>query len=387
MFDSTNRRLISDLAVTQGFEPAAVLAVVKVEGEAVDMADGIQDGKVGGQVMIRWEGHYFWRLLPEAKRVQARRAGLADPKAGKVKNPRSMAARHALLDRARAIDEEAALKSVSMGVGQVMGANFAMCGYRTVFKMWHDAHTLLGQVRMMLGYVKAAGLADELRDARFTPFARGYNGPGYAANRYDKKMEEAYAEFGGKRANVEPIKGVVVRMGDPRRDLVCQVQRRLLTLGYPVRVDGDFGLTTRRHVMAFQAEQGLKADGVVGPKTMEALYAAPVAFALSEERMTASESEVAKGSRIVAKGRVVETVAAGTGAATVASEALPEGWLETALAKSTALRGLYDQVEPMLATFGDFKWVALVVVCGLIAYQARRIIWARVEDHREGKTV
>lgn len=38
-----------------------------------------------------------------------------------------------------------------------------------------------------------------------------------------------------------------------------------------VTVDGDFGPTTERAVMAFQRKKGLAADGVAGPKTLAAL--------------------------------------------------------------------------------------------------------------------
>ena len=386
MFDKTNRKLISDLAVERGFEPAAVLAVVKVEGEAVDMTDGIQDGKVDGLVMIRWEGHYFWRHLPEAKRAAARKAGLADPKVGGVKNPRSMKARHDMLKRAMAIDSAAALKSISMGVGQVMGANHAMCGYRTVFEMWHDAQTLLGQVRMMLGFIKAAGLDDELREARFTAFARGYNGPGFAANRYDQKMEQAYRMFGGTRPTRDGD-DAPLRMGDARSDQVRLVQQRLKDLGYQVKVDGDFGPATRRAILAFQAENRLKTDGVVGPKTLAALYNAPVASVLPSARETASTAEVVKDSRIAKKGVQVEAVAGGTGLVVAAAEVVPTDWVEQAVKQSGAVRQVYDQVLPILSGLGDFKWLALALVLLFVAYQARRIVEARVEDHRSGRTV
>lgn len=51
------------------------------------------------------------------------------------------------------------------------------------------------------------------------------------------------------------------------------VQGRLVAHGHNVAVDGNFGSGTRAAVIAFQEQKGLTADGVVGPKTWDALMA------------------------------------------------------------------------------------------------------------------
>ncbi len=51
------------------------------------------------------------------------------------------------------------------------------------------------QLEAFEGFVRANGLADELQRKDWAAFASRYNGPGYAANRYDTKMAEAYARL------------------------------------------------------------------------------------------------------------------------------------------------------------------------------------------------
>jgi hypothetical protein len=51
------------------------------------------------------------------------------------------------------------------------------------------------QLDAFIGFVRSNGLADELQRLDWAGFASRYNGPGYAANRYDTKMAEAYARL------------------------------------------------------------------------------------------------------------------------------------------------------------------------------------------------
>ena len=54
-------------------------------------------------------------------------------------------------------------------------------------------------------------------------------------------------------------------------DDVKVLQKRIKELGYKIKVDGIFGINTEAAVMAVQKRFGLKADGIVGKKTAEAL--------------------------------------------------------------------------------------------------------------------
>lgn len=57
-------------------------------------------------------------------------------------------------------------------------------------------------------------------------------------------------------------------------DEVRRIQNRLIALGYSLPIygaDGSFGSETEAAVKQFQSDNGLTADGLVGPKTMTAL--------------------------------------------------------------------------------------------------------------------
>lgn len=66
--------------------------------------------------------------------------------------------------------------------------------------------------------------------------------------------------------------GAALRRGSKGAD-VRSVQQRMSELGYSLGVDGNFGPGTAKAVIAFQQQNNLGSDGVVGPKTWAALFA------------------------------------------------------------------------------------------------------------------
>ena len=61
-----------------------------------------------------------------------------------------------------------------------------------------------------------------------------------------------------------------LRVGDQGAE-VAEIQGRLALLGYDVVADGDFGLATADAIKEFQAANGMKVDGLIGPATYMAL--------------------------------------------------------------------------------------------------------------------
>lgn len=147
-----------------------------------------------GRPKMLFEPHIFWRELgPGPKRDAAAKAGLAYPRWKPGAYPKDSYPR---LAQAIAIDEEAALRSASWGLGQIMGFNHKMAGFDSAkamveaFKADEDQH-----LRAMINFIRAAGLDDELRRHDWKGFARGYNGPGFAKNGYDRKLAQAFARW------------------------------------------------------------------------------------------------------------------------------------------------------------------------------------------------
>lgn len=107
------------------------------------------------------------------------------------------------LHRAMLLDRAAALKSASYGRYQIMGFNHRLAGYATV-EAFVEAmkESELAQLEAFVAFIVNSGLGDELRQisnvhADCVPFARGYNGKGYAANSYHVKIARAHKKWVG----------------------------------------------------------------------------------------------------------------------------------------------------------------------------------------------
>ncbi|WP_292524219.1 N-acetylmuramidase family protein [Mesorhizobium sp.] len=146
-----------------------------------------------GRPIILFEPHVFFRNLTGANRAQAVAAGLAYQRWGEKPYPRDSYPR---LKAACAIDETAALKSASWGLGQVLGENHIAAGYSTVQAMVRDmmADEEL-QLLASVNFIKTNRLADKLRNHDWAGFARGYNGAGYRKNSYDTRLANAYRKW------------------------------------------------------------------------------------------------------------------------------------------------------------------------------------------------
>jgi hypothetical protein len=175
---------------------------------------------------------------------------------------------YARLERAYELDADAALKSASWGRFQIMGFNYKACGCKSVEEYVEAAkQSEDNQLLHFVGFVKTNHLDDELRRKDWAKFARGYNGPAYAKNKYDVKMRQAYEKYRHMTTTETPD---VFRVID-----VKSMQEALTYLGFdPGVIDGLWGKNTSQAVRNFQVKYHLSNTGGRELETMTAIQAA-----------------------------------------------------------------------------------------------------------------
>ncbi|MDR2075723.1 MAG: N-acetylmuramidase family protein [Desulfovibrio sp.] len=177
-----------------GVDPCAVKAVLSVESSGSGF---LPDGRP----KILFEGHQFWRELqtrgldpvPLAKNFP----NLVYPRWDK-KQYRGGAAEWERLNAAARINRKAALRSASFGLFQIMGFNYAACGFDSVEAfVAAQERGEAEQLESFCALLKSQGQVRFLAARDFAGFAARYNGPGYAANQYDVRLRRAYERCKG----------------------------------------------------------------------------------------------------------------------------------------------------------------------------------------------
>lgn len=143
-----------------------------------------------GRPKMLFEPHVFYRNLKGKQRSQAVARGLAYGKWKPGNYPKDSYPR---LMEAIQINKEAAYRSSSWGLGQILGENHQAAGYPSAETMAkHFMEDEEHHLQAMINFLKAKSLDDDLREHRWAALARGYNGAGYAKNNYHVKLEQRY---------------------------------------------------------------------------------------------------------------------------------------------------------------------------------------------------
>jgi hypothetical protein len=177
-------------AETLGVEVCAIRAVAEVESAG----DGfLPDGRPA----ILFEAHIF-HASTHGKHPNARdRHGspLSTPRWNRALYGAGGARQHDRYEDARKLNADAANKACSWGMFQILGRNHKDCGFDDsqafVDAMWTGGAS--AHLDAFVKFIQANKLDGALRLKDWSTFARGYNGPAYAANKYDRKMADAYA--------------------------------------------------------------------------------------------------------------------------------------------------------------------------------------------------
>lgn len=173
-----------DAAAILNCSVAAIKAVAEVESSGGGFLST-------GEPKILFERHIF----------SSRTRHLYDRSNPGVSNPNpggygAVSIQHKRLQEAVSLDRNAALMSASWGKFQIMGFNYALAGFNSLQEFITAMYQSERQhLIAFIQFIKHTSLDDELRELRWADFARKYNGPQYAKNKYDTKLNAAYKKY------------------------------------------------------------------------------------------------------------------------------------------------------------------------------------------------
>jgi hypothetical protein len=267
-----------------------------------------------------------------------------------------------------------------------MGENSGLCGWPSVQAFVLDmCESEDNHVDSMMGFLVGNGLAEEMRDNDFPAITRVYNGDGNVPV-YSAKMRARYQFHAGKPAEIKSaVRAAGLRLGSSGYRVEA-LQKRLNEIGFAVRVDKDFGPTTRNAVMAFQASHGIEVDGVVGPETQAALDVAE--SQIPEARQNATVDDLRKqGSTIVNTADKQQAVGLFGTASGAAVAVYKSGALDDVRGTADALQPFIDPFNSLLGLASQYWWVAAIGGGLAVFWWARSAKQAKLDDYRTGRAV
>lgn len=173
---------------------AHVKAVIDVESKGYGFYDD-------GTPIILFEGHKFHKYTKGKYSYDSRYEDISYPEWTKKYYKGTQEGEYDRLQRASVLDLEAALKSTSWGMFQIMGFNYKKAGYKSV----KDFVTAMGadereQLEAFMKFIKntkrkGKSLLNHLRDNDWVNFAIGYNGKSQHLNNYSGRLKKAYERY------------------------------------------------------------------------------------------------------------------------------------------------------------------------------------------------
>ncbi|GAB4525674.1 MAG: hypothetical protein OHK0046_41720 [Anaerolineae bacterium] len=186
-----------------------VMAVMAVESGGRGFDDN-------GRMIIRFEVHVFddeWGQDNRARfNAHFSYQGISnhrwrpDPPGGEwrpvhVNSSDSQNYEWAAFEFARLLSVEAAMRSISMGAGQIMGFNYRHLGYVSAEDMFAAlSRSIEAQILGTFDYIRRRGAIQALQTGDFLQFARDYNGYSAHAEEYARRMMDYCQTFIALRA-------------------------------------------------------------------------------------------------------------------------------------------------------------------------------------------
>lgn len=187
---------ISKLTENDYLEAAKIL---NCDVASVKAIKEVESGSNGFVDMVRptilFEGHLFYKYVKEPSKVASTHPNICYPNwdRSKYKGGNSEYNR---LNEAFLVDKTAALKSASMGLFQILGKHYDLCGCKSVEEMWGRAcKSEKEQLVMFCTFLKNSGIDTYVRAKNWAEVAKRYNGPAYAKNKYDIRLKTAYEKY------------------------------------------------------------------------------------------------------------------------------------------------------------------------------------------------
>lgn len=235
--DNINRKILNDDQIQEELEnlangPKKILLKMPVVKAVISVESSGRGHLSDGRAKILFEGHLFWKhvyndiysKLPKEGKTEDQLKAEAKEKIEVLSksNPdilykfwtrdyyKGGFGEYDRLNKAKAINEKAAVYSASWGLFQILGENLDhniksrnYADYKDFEKKQHENelyHFLDFLAFIMTKSHKGKKLYEYIQGEdesayNWAAFAFGYNGQGYKANKYDIKLAESYAKF------------------------------------------------------------------------------------------------------------------------------------------------------------------------------------------------
>lgn len=183
-----------EVAAELGVEVAAVKAVVEIEAGTAHRGFWTE-----GKPLINFDISMFRRMAARHN-INLSKFSASHPivfsKPNVSRYGSQQAAVQARLDQAMDIDSVTAIEGTFWGMFQIGGFNWQRCGTSSPKEFVElMSRSERDQLELFAEFITRTGLLPYLKEKNWSAFARGYNGPAYAARGYHTRLARAYNKY------------------------------------------------------------------------------------------------------------------------------------------------------------------------------------------------